>query len=199
MAQIVIMLKKFRNLNSFFHPESNQISMAFNPFVTTVNGKRLQIMQASDENIPDLLVLEKEVYSGQTPWSSFSFKTELRKRKNSLYLVVYHESTLVAFIGARFHPREAHITNIAVAPEYQGQHIGRALLNLMIDRARKNNCECVSLEVRIDNDRAKKLYSELGFESTFIRKNYYQDSHTDAVNMILWLKPHQIRRKKFTL
>ncbi|WP_127345547.1 ribosomal protein S18-alanine N-acetyltransferase [Lactobacillus amylolyticus] len=193
------MLKKFKTLNQFFHPESNQISMDFTPFVTTVGNNRLQVMLASDENIPDLLVLEKEVYSGQTPWSSFSFKTELRKRKNSLYLVVYEASTLVAFIGARFHPREAHITNIAVAPKYQGQHIGHMLLELMIERARQNNCECVSLEVRIDNDRAKRLYSELGFEATFVRKNYYQDTHTDAVNMVLWLKPHRIRKRKFTL
>lgn len=173
--------------------------MDFTPFVTTVGNNRLQVMLASDENIPDLLVLEKEVYSGQTPWSSFSFKTELRKRKNSLYLFVYEASTLVAFIGARFHPREAHITNIAVVPKYQGQHIGHMLLELMIERARQNNCECVSLEVRIDNDRAKRLYSELGFEATFVRKNYYQDTHTDAVNMVLWLKPHRIRKRKFTL
>ena len=38
----------------------------------------------------------------------------------------------------------------------------------------------------------------LGFEGTFIRKNYYHDTHTDAMNMVLWLKPHQIKRKKFT-
>ncbi|RVU71389.1 MULTISPECIES: ribosomal protein S18-alanine N-acetyltransferase [Lactobacillus] len=192
------MLKKFKRLNNFFHPEVNKIDMNFSPFAMTVNGKVLQVMQATDNDIPALLVLEKAVYSGHTPWSSFSFESELKKRKNSLYLVVYQASTLVAFIGARFHPREAHITNIAVAPDYQGQHIGRRLLELMIDRARKNESECVSLEVKIDNDVAKRLYESIGFEATFIRKNYYQDTHTDAVNMILWLKPHQIKRRKLT-
>lgn len=170
--------------------------MHFNPFVMTVGDQRLQVMQACDDNIPDLLLLERQVYSGQTPWSSFSFKSELRKRKNSLYLVVYQASTLVAFIGARFHPREAHITNIAVAPQFQGKQIGHHLLNLMIELARQNGCECVSLEVRIDNDGAKRLYSSLGFKAMFIRKNYYQDTNTDAVNMVLWLKPHQLKRKK---
>lgn len=189
MAQIVNMLKKFRN---FFHPAEDKLDMNFTPFITTIAGMTLQVMQATDDNIPDLLVLEKEVYSGQTPWNTFSFKTELAKRQNSLYLVVYHESDLVAFIGARFYPRETHITNIAVTPEFQGKGIATYLMELMIDRARKNDSEGVSLEVRIDNEVAQGLYSRLGFESTFIRKNYYQDN-TDAINMMLWLKPRQIK------
>ncbi len=193
------MLKKFRRINDFFHPEANRVKMNFSPFVMLNHGQILQVMKATDNDIPALIVLEKEVYSGHTPWSSFSFKTELEKRKNSLYLVVYNASNLVAFIGARFHPREAHITNIAVAPAYQNQHIGRRLLELMIDRARQNQSECVSLEVRIDNQIAKHLYRSLGFEATFIRKNYYQNIHTDAVNMVLWLRPHQIKGKKLTL
>lgn len=193
------MLKKFRRINDFFHPEANRVKMNFSPFVMLNHGQILQVMKATDNDIPALIVLEKEVYSGHTPWSSFSFKTELEKRKNSLYLVVYNASNLVAFIGARFHPREAHITNIAVAPAYQNQHIGRRLLELMIERARQNQSECVSLEVRIDNQVAKHLYRSLGFEATFIRKNYYQNIHTDAVNMVLWLRPHQIKGKKLTL
>ena len=86
------MLKKFKLLNQFFHPEENKVDMSFSPFITTIGGLTLQVMQAGDENIPDLLVLERQVYSGHTPWSKFSFETELRKRQNSLYLVVYHAS-----------------------------------------------------------------------------------------------------------
>ena len=75
MAQIVIMLKKFKHLNAFFHPEVNRLNMLFSPFVTTIGSERFQIMQACDNDIPALLELEKQVYSGQTPWDSFSFKT----------------------------------------------------------------------------------------------------------------------------
>ena len=53
--------------------------MSFSPFITTIGGLTLQVMQAGDENIPDLLVLERQVYSGHTPWSKFSFETELKK------------------------------------------------------------------------------------------------------------------------
>ena len=173
--------------------------MSFSPFVMTADTKVLQVMKATDNDIPALLNLERAVYSGRTPWTSFSFESELRKCHNALYLVVYEASELVAFIGAHFYPRETHITNIAVAPKFQGKHIGKQLLELMIQRARKNGSEFVSLEVRIDNDVAKSLYRSLGFEATFIRKNYYQDTKTDAVNMILWLKPHRVRKGKFKL
>lgn len=189
------MLKKF---NQFFHPQVNRIDMNFSPFMVNINGNVLQVMQATDDNILDLLVLEEQVYSGHTPWNKFSFESELRKRQSSLYLVVYHASTLVAFIGARFNPEETHITNIAVSPLYQHQHIGKYLMELMIDLARENTSDCVTLEVRTDNEIAQRLYRTLGFKGNFIRKNYYQDTNTDALNMVLWLKPHKIKRKKFT-
>lgn len=186
------MLKKFKNLNHFFHLDSNHISTKFSPFVTIIGGVRLQVMRATNDDIPELLTLEREVYAGETPWSDLSFRSEFQKKK-SLYLVAYHASNLVAFIGVRFLTREAHITNIAVAPEFQGKGIGSFLLKLMIQRARENHCECISLEVKIDNDPAKRLYQELGFEATFIRKNYYQDN-TDAVNMVCWLLPHKLKK-----
>ena len=54
------------------------------------------------------------------------------------------------------------------------------------------------LNSKTDNEIAQRLYQSLGFKGNFIRKDYYQDTHTDAMNMVLWLKPHQIKRKKFT-
>lgn len=112
--------------------------------------------------------------------------------------MVYHTSTLVAFIGARFNPEETHITNIAVSSSFQGQNIGRYLMELMIDLARENDSNCVSLEVRVDNEIAQNLYHSLGFKGNYIRKNYYSATQTDAMNMVLWLKPHRINRKNST-
>ena len=56
--------------------------------------------------------------------------------------------------------------------------------------------DCVTLEVRTDNEIAQRLYRTLGFKGNFIRKNYYQDTNTDALNMVLWLKPHKIKEKE---
>ncbi len=107
MVQIATMLRKF---SLFFHPV--EIDLSFSPFALRLENETYQIMKASDENIADLLKLEQEVYFGRTPWGRFSFKSELKKHANSLYLVVYQGSTLVGFVGMRMQAQEGHITNI---------------------------------------------------------------------------------------
>ena len=179
MALIATMLKKF---NYFFHQP--EIDLSFPSYALRMNDQTFQVMKASDENISDLLVLEEQFYSGKTPWNKFSFESELKKHANSIYLVVYKESTLVAFVGMRIQAQEGHITNIAVKPTYQHQGIGTYLLKLMIELAKRNHAVQMTLEVRVDNSIAKKLYQSLGFKANFIRKNYYASEQMDALNMI---------------
>lgn len=179
MALIATMLKKF---NYFFHrPE---IDLSFPSYALRLHDQTFQIMKASDENISDLLILEEQVYSGKTPWSKFSFESELKKHANSIYLVVYEGSTLVAFVGMRVQAQEGHITNIAVKPTYQRQGLGTYLLKVMIELAKKNRAIQMTLEVRVDNNGAKSLYRSLGFKPNFVRKNYYASEQMDALNMI---------------
>lgn len=182
------MLKKFK---AFFYGAA-AVKLDFAPFIVRFNRRSYQVMKASDENIPDLLQLEKQVYSGQTPWSRFSFKQELRKRRNSLYLVVYDGGRLAAFIGMRFNEKEGHVTNIAVSPAYQNQGIATFLLQWMINRSRLAQLKQVTLEVRADNEVAQHLYHKLGFRDNFICKNYYLDSNTDAISMILFLAAQSV-------
>jgi ribosomal-protein-alanine N-acetyltransferase len=185
------MLKKFKR---FFKNEA-KLDLTFSPYVVNLAGQNYQLLQANDDSIPDLLQLERAVYSGRTPWNRFSFKTELRKRHDSLYLVLYHGSELAAFIGTRFNLTEAHITNIAVNPHYQQRGLATYLLQLMMRQARKNEIGKMTLEVRADNFKAQTLYRKLGFNFNFIRKNYYLDTQTDAINMVLWLRPRALKHK----
>lgn len=181
------MLKKFK---AFFQPES-EYDLSFEPFLKVIGDLKLQVMRASDAHLDDLLNLERLVYQGKTPWDRFSFKSELTKHYNSLYLVVYDGSILVAFIGARFLNGDGHITNIAVRPEYQNRQVGSFLVGMMIDYGRLNKLAQMSLEVRIDNKRAQKVYQNLGFKPNLIRKNYYVTEHVDGLNMILPLIEQQ--------
>ncbi len=178
------MLKKFKN---FFEPPA-VFDLSFEPFVKNIGGLNLQIMKAQDSHLDDLLDLERHVYHGQTPWNRFSFKSELKKHHNSLYLVAYDGSALVAFVGARFTPEDGHITNVAVRPEYQHRGIGTFLVAMMIDYAKQNDCGQMSLEVRIDNKGAQKVYEKLGFTVHKVRENYYVTEHVDGLNMTLQLK-----------
>ena len=179
MALIATMLKKF---NYFFHQP--EIDLSFPSYALRLHDQTFQIMKASDENISDLLILEEQVYSGKTPWNKFSFESELKQHANSIYLVVYEGSILVAFVGMRMQAQEGHITNIAVKPTYQRQGIGTYLLKVMIELAKKNRAVQMTLEVRVDNNGAKSLYQSLGFKPNFVRKNYYVSEHMDALNMI---------------
>lgn len=185
------MWKKFENLVHWIssNPSYNKSKLEFKPFVFTLNGQTLQVMRARENDIANLIFLEANAYNGHSPWAPEIFQMELRKR-GSLYLVVYHESTLVGMIGMSLKKEEAHITNITIDPSWQGQGLGTYLMRLMIDFAQNKGCQLMSLEVRIDNEVAKTLYHSFGFVTNFVRPNYYQDVHKDGLNMVLKLTPN---------
>ncbi|MFP3471371.1 ribosomal protein S18-alanine N-acetyltransferase, partial [Micrococcus sp. SIMBA_144] len=78
---------------------------------------------------------------------------------------------------------EAHITNIALHPEYRGLKLGEALLNKAIHFAKSRGALKITLEVRVSNIVAQNLYRKFGFEEGGIRKNYYTDNQEDALVM----------------
>ncbi|MGX6428939.1 ribosomal protein S18-alanine N-acetyltransferase [Levilactobacillus yonginensis] len=147
------------------------------------------VAKALFTDIPEMIEIEKAVYAGKAPWDSTAFANELRREKDRLYLVVRKNDRLLAFIGSTFddRTRDAHITNIAVLPEFQSRGLGRFLLGVMIKKARQMGYKSVSLEVRVSNQNAQKLYRELNFEQSGIKRGYYFGDHEDAADMTLYL------------
>jgi len=84
---------------------------------------------------------------------------------------------------------EAHLLNISIAGERQGQGLGRALLNHLIDTARRYGATMMFLEVRPSNKNAIALYESIGFNEFSIRKGYYpaHNGREDAILMGLAL------------
>ena len=80
---------------------------------------------------------------------------------------------------------EGNITNVAVTAPARRQGVGRGLLNALCDYSKKTACIALTLEVRVSNTPAKKLYESFGFESAGVRKYFYEDPTEDAE--ILWL------------
>lgn len=185
------MWKRFKQFCHFPRAINKSVQPTFRPFMFTLDKQVLQVMRAKESDIANLLFLETKTNNGRTPWTAEIFQLELQK-KNSLYLVVYNKTALIAVIGMRLNLVEAHITIIAVDPAWQKKGLGTYLMQLMIDYARKLECHSVSLEVRIDNEVAKRLYQDLGFTVNFVRPNYYQDLHKDGLNMVLTLAPDDI-------
>lgn len=79
---------------------------------------------------------------------------------------------------------EAHITIVAVHPNYQGQGLGQALLYALLEKARQRGMERATLEVRASNHPALLLYEKFGFREAGRRRRYYEDTGEDA--LILW-------------
>jgi len=107
--------------------------------------------------------------------------------KRSLYLDVtspqYTRDYIVGFSGIWVLVDEAHITNIALRRQYQGQGLGELLLIATIDLARELKASIMTLEVRASNLVAQNLYGKYGFTHVGVRRGYYLDDHEDAVIM----------------
>ncbi|TVQ46301.1 MAG: ribosomal-protein-alanine N-acetyltransferase [Gloeocapsa sp. DLM2.Bin57] len=79
---------------------------------------------------------------------------------------------------------EAHLTVIAIEPDYQGQGLGQLLLCNLLQQAVGQKLERATLEVKTSNQIALSLYKKFGFQIAGIRKGYYQKTQEDA--LILW-------------
>lgn len=139
----------------------------------------IQPMKLADLN--QVLKIERESFS--TPWSTKSFKKELTRNPYAKYLVGKKAGEVVGYIGAWIVLNESHITTLAVASEYRRQKIAKCLLIELFSQFKRHRVEKVTLEVRVSNQAARKLYRGYGFEEIGIKEAYYQNNQEDAVMM----------------
>lgn len=130
-------------------------------------------------------VLDIEHVSYPTPWSRKSFLSELTENIYAHYVVVESDGVIIGYCGMWVIIDEAHITNIAVSPLYRRRGVGEHILREMILRARSRGATRMTLEVRVSNYVAQRLYKRLGFAAQGIRRGYYTDTHEDAI--VMWL------------
>lgn len=137
-------------------------------------------MQLAD--IPDVVAIEQLSFT--TPWSYYAFTAELMENDRARYLVARIGNRVVGYIGVWLIADEGHITNLAVHPDYRHRGIGRMLLLAMIELVRSMRGRRLTLEVRVSNAIAQRLYESVGFVGVGIRLGYYQDNNEDA--LIMW-------------
>jgi ribosomal-protein-alanine N-acetyltransferase len=90
---------------------------------------------------------------------------------------------LVGYCGFWIAAQEAHVSTIAVDPNYRGRGIGQLLLVTAIEKAMELDATLVSLEVRVSNFVAQNLYRKYGFAVVGRRPRYYSDNREDALIM----------------
>ncbi|WP_406685898.1 ribosomal protein S18-alanine N-acetyltransferase [Rossellomorea vietnamensis] len=130
-------------------------------------------------------VMEIENQSFSIPWSRDAFLNELEHNHLSTYLVAEDGENLAGYCGVWLVVDEAHITNVAVLPDYRGRGLGESLMRKIMDIAIEFGARVMTLEVRISNMPAQHLYRKLGFKDGGIRKRYYSDNQEDA--LVMWV------------
>lgn len=155
------------------------------PFKRELNNKYSRYLVAcfSDRGCPDIQPAQNDS-SDKTNSSIGSLIARLR----SLILgkesaAVNLQPNIAGYLGVWFQGNEAHITEIAVRERYRGEGIGELLLIGSVRAAIQYGSNVVTLEARISNFIAQRLYEKYGFKTTGIRKGYYADNREDAVIM----------------
>jgi ribosomal-protein-alanine N-acetyltransferase len=129
-------------------------------------------------------VVEIEKVSFHVPWSKNAFQSELYLNSRAYYIVALDGAKVVGYGGYWKIIDEAHITNIAVHPDHRRTGIAGQVLERLIAMAHEDEIKRMTLEVRVSNAAAIRLYEKAGFVSVGTRKKYYSDNNEDAY--IMW-------------
>ena len=139
-------------------------------------------------------VMPIENSSYPKPWTLnvFNNEIEMMRRGERTYLVARDGATVVGYAGMMYAVDDAHVTNIAVASDRQRHGVATRLLAELAWAAIERGSLAMTLEVRVSNVAAQRLYHRFGFEAAGIRKNYYENVE-DAI--VMWR--HGVREPAF--
>ena len=133
-------------------------------------------------HLKGVMAIEREVYP--RPWSPSLFVSEMTSGRTRCYLVAMSDRDVIGYAGLISYGEEAHVTTIAVEPSYQRHKIGTRLMWELIREAQRMGAQAVSLEVRVTNWGAQRMYARFGFRPVGVRKGYYQETSEDA--LVMW-------------
>ena len=142
----------------------------------------IDIVPMTEKHIDDVAELDQICF--HIPWTREDFEKEIKENNMAIYFVSVDNDKAIGYAGMWHVVNEGHITNVAVLPEYRRQGIGDMLMEAVDKKADELEIEGVTLEVRISNYGAQKLYTKHGYKPEGFRKKYYTDTNEDAV--IMW-------------
>ena len=134
----------------------------------------------NDELLPAVVQLDQICLGGL--WTEAGYRREIDSPNSDLFVLLVAQD--VVGLGCLWAILdEAHITTLAIHPDYHRQRLGQLLLVQLLESACKRALTHATLEVRASNQRALSLYQKFGFCTAGRRKRYYSD---DEDALILW-------------
>lgn len=141
----------------------------------------INIRNMDFEDIDSIYEIEKVSFAN--PWSKESYINEINN-KSAIYIVVEIDNKIIGYAGMWLIFDEAHITNVAVHPNFRNRNVGSRLIDELISIGNNKKIYDFTLEVRKSNEAAINLYNKYNFSVEGIRSKYYQDNKEDAY--IMW-------------
>jgi [ribosomal protein S18]-alanine N-acetyltransferase len=136
----------------------------------------------------DLGAIERiERRSYATPWSRSMFASEIAKPTSICLGAFEPDAGLVAYLIISRYVDAWHVMNVATDPDHRGRGLARMLFDELFARTAEDGGRGYTLEVRVSNDAAIRLYERLGFRSKGVRRGYYTDNREDA--LVMWKDP----------
>jgi ribosomal-protein-alanine N-acetyltransferase len=142
---------------------------------------RVAVEPMALDDLPAIQAIERAAFSA--PWPANAYKTELETNKLAHYMVIRVGDEIAGFAGLWLMVDEAHVTTFAIAPAWRRNHLGERLLIALLDIALDRRATEATLEVRLSNLPARRLYEKFGFRPVGIRPRYYSDNNEDALIM----------------
>jgi ribosomal-protein-alanine N-acetyltransferase len=133
------------------------------------------------EDVAAVQAIERASFT--SPWPPEAYRSELTTNRLATYLVVRADGAVVGYGGVWLMVDEAHITTFAIHPRWRRRHLGARLLLALLDAAIARQAREATLEVRLSNMAARRLYERFGFRPVGLRTRYYSDDGEDALIM----------------
>jgi ribosomal-protein-alanine N-acetyltransferase len=154
------------------------------PARSRVRLPRPVVRRAGAGDIPAMLRIEQR--SNPVPWSRQLFAKELERREGAT-IVATDGDEVVGFLACAGQGDAWHILNVTVDPDHRRRGLGGMLVDGIISLLDGRPYDRYTLEVRVSNDAAIRLYRGRGFVDSGVRPRYYSDNREDA--LIMWREP----------
>ena len=141
----------------------------------------MKLREMKMEDLKQIAALEAELFT--EPWNEEDFRREMEENEFANYYIAEIDGEVAGYFGLWLLFDQAQITTIGTAKKFQRQHVASFMMEAIDQMCVENECEFLSLEVRVSNTPAQNLYKKFGLEIVSVRKDYYSD-HEDAYLMV---------------
>lgn len=141
----------------------------------------MKIRRMQEMDLEQVCELEQAIFPD--PWSKKSFADSMQRPENC-YLVVEEDGLVLGYCGLWGVAGEGQICNVAVRESVRNRGVAKAMLAELIREGDAAGLTAYTLEVRVSNAPAIKVYHDLGFADAGVRKNFYTKPTEDAI--IMW-------------